>query len=373
MTKRIIVLRGQSKLYGEILELATEPINKQKILKELSLSHQQLRRYTAELVDKGLLHYYEENGNFIRTERGNLYLSKLSSSNNKSDNAMLLLSSYDISREIISLESDNTLLDARNFIIRYNISRVVVLDNNKKLAGIITEKDISKFLYSTFTDKRLSEISIKDIMTKKLLTADMNSSINDSIKIMIDNNISSVIVTDNENNPKGIITKTDLVEYCAYHLKNKFITKDSMSKKVHTVFPDENIHMIILLMNTFKISRIIVIEHDKPIGIVTYRNLLPLANFFVEKTKNSKGAQTINNQRFIPSGLNSILISQDIMTSTLLTVSENTDLSDAAKIMIRNRISGLPVVNNKGLLTGILTKTDIVKTLYKEFVDINKK
>ena len=248
----------------------------------MSLSHQRVRRYTAELVDKGLLHYDEKNGNFIRSERGNTYLMKLSS--NKSDNTML--SSYDISREIIFLESDNTLLDARNFMIRYNISRIVILQNQKP-AGIITEKDISKFLYSTFTDKRLSEISIKDIMTKKLLTADMNSSINDSIKIMIDNNISSVIVTDNENNPKGIITKTDLVEYCAYHLKNKFITKDSMSKKVHTVFPDENIHMIILLMNTFKISRIIVIEHDKPIGIVTYRNLLPLANFFVEKIKNS--------------------------------------------------------------------------------------
>ena len=39
--------------------------------------------------------------------------------------------------------------------------------------------------------------------------------------------------------------------------------------------------------------------------------------------------------------------------------------------MIRNRISGLPVVNNKGLLSGIITKTDIVRTSYKEFL-INK-
>ena len=371
MTKRIIVLPGQSKIYSKILELATEPINKQKIIKELALSHQQLRRYTAELVDKGLLHYYEKNGNFVRTDRGNIYLMKLSSSNNKSDYNMVL-SSYDLSREIISLESDNTLLDARNFMIRFNISRIVIVDN-KKLAGIITEKDISKFLYSTFTDKRLSEILIKDVMTKKLLSVDKNSSIDESIKIMIDNNISSVIVTDNEKIPKGIITKTDIVEYCAYHVKNKYITKDSMSKKVYTVFPDENIHMIILLMNTYKVSRIIVIDHNKPIGIVTYRNLLPIYGLFLEKTLNNKSTEIINSQRFIPSGYGSMLIAQDIMTSSPLTVSDNTNLSDAAKIMIRNRISGLPVVNNKGLLSGIITKTDIVKTLYKEFVNTNKK
>ena len=59
------------------------------------------------------------------------------------------------------------------------------------------------------------------------------------------------------------------------------------------------------------------------------------------------------------------------MTISPLTVSINTDLSDAARIMIRNRISGLPVINNKRLLSGIITKTDIVRIAYKEFL-INK-
>ena len=342
MTKKIIVLHGQSKIYSEILKLAAKPISKKKIQRELSLSHQQLRRYSAELVDKGLLHYYEKNGDFICSEKGNTYLMKLSA--NKSENTKL--SSYD----------------------RYNISRIVILQN-QKLVGIITEKDISKYIYSTFTEKRLSEILIKEIMTKELLTVNIDSSIDKSIKTMLDNNISSVIVTDNEGFYKGIITKTDIVEYFAYDVKNKYTIKDSMSKKVYTVFPDENIHMIILLMNTYKITRIVVIEHNKPIGIVTSRDLLPLSGILLEKI--SKSAKNTNNQRFIASGLSSILLAEDIMTRSPLTVSINTDLSDAARIMIRNRISGLPVVNNKGLLSGIITKTDIVRTSYKEFL-INK-
>jgi CBS domain-containing protein/predicted transcriptional regulator len=358
MTKKIIVLPEQSKIYGEILNLASNPISRKKIQNKLSLSHQQLRRYTAELIDKGLLHSYKGNDEFICSDRGYTYLAKLSFS--KRDNT--ILSAYDISREIISLGPDNTLYDARNFLIRYNISRIVILQN-QKLVGIITEKDILKFLYSTLTEKRLSEILIKDVMTKPLITVEFNSSLAKSAKIMLDNNISSVIVTDSEGDPNGIITKTDLVEYYAYHVKNKYKIKDSMSKKVYTVFPDENIHMIILLMNTYKITRIVVIEHNKPIGIVTVRDLLPLTPILFEKKSNTNRFNDTNLQRSVASRFGSILLSEDIMKRNPLTISMNTALSDAAIIMIRNRISGLPVVNNKGLLNGIITKTDIIRAL----------
>jgi len=358
MTKKIIVFPEQSKIYGEILKVARKPISRKKIENKLSLSHQQLRRYTAELIDKGLLHSYKRDDEFICSERGYAYLAKLSFS--KSDNT--ILNAYDISREIISLEPDNTLYDARNFMIRYNISRIVILEN-QKLVGIITEKDISKFLYSTLTEKRLSEILIKEIMTQTLVTAEFNSSIAKIAKIMLDNNISSVVVSDYEGDPHGIITKTDLVEYYAYHVKNKDKINDSMSEKVYTVFPDENIHMIILLMNNYNISRIVVIDHNKPIGIVTVRDLLPLTSSLLEKLSDTNHFNDTNIQRSVASRFNSILLAEDIMKRNPITVSMNTALSDAAIIMIRNRISGIPVINNKGLLKGIITKTDIIRAL----------
>ena len=180
---------------------------------------------------------------------------------------------------------------------------------------------------------------------------------------MLDNNISSVIVIDSEGYPMGIITKTDFVEYYANHVKNKYKIKDLMSKKVYTVFPDENIHMIILLMNTYKISRIVVIEHNKPIGIVTSRDLLPMTTILLEKSSNTKHSSITNIQKSTPSGFHLDFIAEDIMKRSPLVVSMNIPLSDAARIMIRNRISGLPVVNNKGLLNGIITKTDIIRAL----------
>jgi CBS domain-containing protein len=121
--------------------------------------------------------------------------------------------------------------------------------------------------------------------------------------------------------------------------------------------------MIILLMNNYNISRIVVIDHNKPIGIVTVRDLLPLTSSLLEKLSDTNHFNDTNIQRSVASRFNSILLAEDIMKRNPITVSMNTALSDAAIIMIRNRISGIPVINNKGLLKGIITKTDIIRAL----------
>jgi acetoin utilization protein AcuB len=66
-------------------------------------------------------------------------------------------------------------------------------------------------------------------------------------------------------------------------------------------------------------------------------------------------------QKFIPTGMLGIVLAQDIMSPAPTSVYINTDIANAAKIMIRNRTSGLPVINGKGDLVGIITKTDILK------------
>jgi CBS domain-containing protein len=53
-----------------------------------------------------------------------------------------------------------------------------------------------------------------------------------------------------------------------------------MTKRVLTVAPDEALHMAILLMNSHKVSRIVVVKNDHPVGIITGRDLLPASTVF---------------------------------------------------------------------------------------------
>ena len=54
---------------------------------------------------------------------------------------------------------------------------------------------------------------------------------------------------------------------------------------------------------------------------------------------------------------------QDVMTTDVLTVRSDTSLKDAAEILARNRISGLPVVDGENHVVGVLSEGDI---LFKE-------
>lgn len=51
---------------------------------------------------------------------------------------------------------------------------------------------------------------------------------------------------------------------------------------------------------------------------------------------------------------------KDIMTRDLITVSPQTEIAGAAKILLEKRINGLPVIDDSGRLVGILCQSDLV-------------
>jgi CBS domain-containing protein len=51
---------------------------------------------------------------------------------------------------------------------------------------------------------------------------------------------------------------------------------------------------------------------------------------------------------------------RDIMTTTVVTASEDMCLTDAIRLLLRWHISGLPVVDDEGNLVGIITEQDVV-------------
>jgi CBS domain-containing protein len=279
------------------------------------------------------------------------------------------LKAKDLIKQAITLEPSQTLYDVRSILIRYNISRVVIAKDNKPL-GIITEKDIARFLYTEVPNRRLDEISVNEIMNKDLTKVEEQTNLNICARMMLENKIISIIVVDNKGDLKGIFTKSDLVDEYARLYPRKFKVEQYMTKKVITVAPDENLHMILLLMSDNQISRVTVTRDHKLIGIITGHDLLPVSILFGTGTPGrywTTQEELIARRRahrFIPAGIKAIFLAKDIMKYDPITITKDSDLVEAAQIMTNNRISCLPVVENKsndGGLVGIITKTDIVK------------
>lgn len=303
-------------------------------------------------------------------------------------NKMQLVAADICNNNPVTLEGNKTLYDARNVLLKYNISRVIILKGrqNKKPAGIVTEKDIVRFLHAEFPRRSLDEIRLDEIIAnQQLITVEGGTNVGDCAKLMLNNDISSLVIVkaNNDDNSvlNGIITKSDLLDAYARRFGGDVAINEYMTKKVLTVKPDESVHIVLLIMADGNVSRVIVVgdNNSKPVGIITSHDLLPASTLLIaDKSKpplsqyrtkgkeiemNENTGSTAANTGGLPFGMKRILLAQDIMKFNPIMVTDYSNLVDAALIMRGNRISGLPVVDSNDKLVGIITKTDIIRAI----------
>ena len=266
----------------------------------------------------------------------------------------------------ITVTPDTSILDARDILLRYRIGRLVV-KINKKSVGIITEKDIARSIL-IFSNKPIERILVRDVMSKNLVTASIDATIYDCAKLMQKNGISSVIIQDKEN-LAGIITKTDLVSTFLVQSTASLDISKIMTKKVIAVSQDDSIFEVRSILFNNKISRVVVTKNKSPIGIITYRDFIPAKTFdyhkeFSDPEEREEIASNPQLNEFNANQSSYLLTfsAKDIMTKEPFMAYADDDVYTAAILMIRNGISGIPVIKNKRLV-GIITKSDIVNVL----------
>lgn len=118
---------------------------------------------------------------------------------------------------------------------------------------------------------------------------------------------------------------------------------------VITVTPDVPINDALNLMKREHIRRTPVVQKGKLVGIVSRQDLL-----------NASPSPVTSLSIWEMSYLLSKVLVKDIMTKHVLTVTEDTPIEEAARIMADNKIGGLPVMR-AGTVSGIITETDLFK------------
>jgi CBS domain-containing protein len=273
-----------------------------------------------------------------------------------------------IIRNAITVTPNMTLLEARGILLKYKVGRLPVIDANKRPVGIVTEKDFVRAIYE-HGGKSVEKVLVKDFMSKNLITVTRKDTIHKCAKLMHQNKVSSVLVLDDDGTLAGIVTKTDLASIFLTHSVGPLLVSDIMTSKVVTVMPADSLLLVESLLVKYRISRIVVERNKKPVGIITNRDFLPAKmprwiRQFADPKEVEKYRLNPKPDEFRMNQLSYILSfrAEDIMTSNPITVGADEDVSAAALLMIRNGISGLPVVR-KSLLAGIITKSDIVRAI----------
>ena len=124
------------------------------------------------------------------------------------------------------------------------------------------------------------------------------------------------------------------------------LVRDIMSKKVRVVRPNSSVKEVVVNMNKFNVGSIVVVQGDKPVGIISERDIL----------------KRVVELCLVPE----TLTAQQIMTSPVVTINETATIDETAKLMAKKKVRKIPVLN-KQKLVGIVTFTDIVTKVLATF------
>ncbi len=270
----------------------------------------------------------------------------------------------DISNRPISILKNSSISEVIKKLLDHNLSRLIVMEDGKNI-GIITEKDVGLFLFSETTNQGLNNISITKIM-KPILFVDELQSPEKSAKTMIEKGISSLAIG-SDVELKGIFTKTDLVKYYLNSNSDESKVVDYMTHdyiNTHTAAP---LFKVVRKMLEKKVSRVIVKDqNENPVGIISFRDLFRISiELGSDDDSNFAISDQIRKGFLSEEGFGNISLARDVMTKGLITIKFNQRLSDACKLILENNVSGLIVLDGNESIAGIITKTDITKAIAK--------
>ena len=265
------------------------------------------------------------------------------------------------------MKLESSLADALKKILDEKKSRILVTENDK-VTGIVTEKDLGIFLLTDDTERNLSDIPLSTIV-QKIISVDEHTSMIECAEIMLTKSIGSLVITSNDE-VVGIITKTDLVRYFTKMHPDEKLVGEYMSPYYAWQYSDTPLYKIVLKMIDEKISRIIIRNReDVPVGIITFRDLFALAlkqGNFEDVLDNTDPIISVIFPRkgFISeSGFGASVKVEDIMSKDIVSVNYDDDLAKTGNLLLEKNINGVGVLSQHGNIVGILSKTDIVKAI----------
>ena len=130
------------------------------------------------------------------------------------------------------------------------------------------------------------------------------------------------------------------------------LVENWMSKDVVTLDVNDSMQYATRLLKEHNIRGLPVMENGKLVGVVTDRDL---------KRASASDATTLEIHELLY--LISKIKIKEIMTKNPITIPLDYTIDEAAAILLDNKLSGAPVVDNEGKVVGIITQTDIFRVL----------
>ena len=254
-------------------------------------------------------------------------------------------------RGLITCRQNAALGQVAVLLTQHHVHALVVVDRDSRPVGILSDFDLMAGEWLSADDESLAamrKLSAGDLMSYPIISVDVNATLNDAAKLLIEKDVNRLLVTEN-GKPVAMLSGSDFVASIARSEQiNRGSVADVMSDAVLVCRDKTPVASVARAMTDAHYRSVLVVDpKGKPVGVVSEKDLIPL----------------IQN-----GGVEDSLTVVDIMHE-MLTVDVHASLREAADLMIQNHHHRVVVVDQndpEAFPLGIVSSFDIVAEMAKQ-------
>jgi len=250
----------------------------------------------------------------------------------------------DVMAKPATISKSAKITEALDKMLAEGIDPLIAVNNNT-VVGTVSRQAIAEKLGSKQnSDLAPAAIHVASVVEEEFTSVYPDESINVLVPLL--QHYKLVVVYDSDHKLIGQVAAGDLLK--KYQPENGI---ESAIEKAITIEADERVVHLRRRMLDDGITRFIVTDQGKYIGIVTETDVAVAMRKFRESIRDQHQDHRIRN-----------LIIRDIMTSPLVSVDTTASVVAVVDLMLKKNISSVPVMD-KGKLSGIITRRSLVNAL----------
>jgi len=296
-----------------------------------------------------------------------------------------------MSREVRSVAPDASVAQATEMLIGKAYRALPVVDAERRVVGILTDGDLlarldlpDASLQRALTEAELnrelallrdSGQTVADLMVSPVITVTEDAPIADAVRVMTERGIKRLPVVDHKGQLVGMVSRVDVLRALAQPPMREASERtpqpgthakvaDVMLTQVQTVRSDAKLNKIVELLVSTAERRVVVVDAQRHVlGIITDGDLLKRA------TADERAGILQALGRRLPGSRRPATLdvagrtADEVMTAHPITVTADTPLLQALRLLLQHKIKRLPVVDDEARLVGLVGRAQILQAL----------
>jgi CBS domain-containing protein len=250
-----------------------------------------------------------------------------------------------MSTDLVTVDKDRNLKDVLALMAQHHITKIPVTEGGD-LVGIVTDgKIVDKLGREHNKGVQTSTLRASGVMEKDFIVAHPDEALENLLADVGKPGLTMVPVVQGKR-LVGVVTKANLLHLVKSDAKLSSI----MKTELRSVSPDERLVHARRLLLDHDIARLPVLQGGKVAGIIAEHEI---ANAFAGFKQADAHVQKAS--------IRDLQVA-NFMRRKVVTAKGDMSAKDAAQLMLKNEVGGLPVVDSRGIIEGIVTRTDLIRT-----------